>query len=373
MLIKNIVITSTILSLSACSLLPEQGPSKSQILDNKYSQLPYVKVENVSSLLVHQINHSQDKKSFLPLNNDKHVVLGRISVGDVLSIKIWEAQPSVLFATSQEVLLPTQTVNNKGQIFVPFLGDITVKNKTPEAVQKMIMNKLAPIANQAQVFVQLVKSSAENVTIVANGAVINMPLTFSNERILDAIATIKGVPGDIADISVQLTRHNQVKMIPLELLTKNNNENIQLQPGDIITLLNNPLHFTALGALGNNKVIKFSANGLSLAEAIGKTGGLDNNQADPKGVFIFRYRPFAELTAKTQQDYIQHGYNKQQSVPFVYQFDFDKPDTFFNIQQFQVQNNDVLYVSNAPLAEYNKFLRLLFSTAMPVVSTAKQF
>lgn len=373
MTIKNIIIATTVISLSACSLLPEQGPSRNQVLKNEDSQLPYVKIEDVSSHVINQLNLSQKKKSFIQLKNKQQTFVGKISVGDVLSIKIWEAQPNILFSSGQDVLLPTQTVNNRGQIFVPFLGNLYVKNKTPDMVQQLIMNKLKPIANQAQVFVQIVKSNAENVTVISNGSVMHMPLTFSHERVLDALASIKAIQGDIADISVQLTRGNEVRMLPLEVLSKNNKENIELQPGDIITLLNNPLHFTALGAIGVNKVVNFSANGLSLAEALGRTGGLDNNRSNAQGVFIFRYRPFSELSPKIKQEYISHGYNQNMAVPFVYQFNLHQPDAFFNIQRFQVQNNDVLYVSNAPLAEFNKFLRMLFSTTNPVISTANQF
>jgi polysaccharide export outer membrane protein len=39
------------------------------------------------------------------------------------------------------------------------------------------------------------------------------------------------------------------------------------------------------------------------------------------------------------------------------------------MQSFQIHNKDVLYVSNAPAAELQKFLNLVFSVAYPVIST----
>jgi polysaccharide biosynthesis/export protein len=39
------------------------------------------------------------------------------------------------------------------------------------------------------------------------------------------------------------------------------------------------------------------------------------------------------------------------------------------MQSFPVQNKDVLYVSNAPAADLQKFLNLVFSVVYPVIST----
>ncbi|EIF82342.1 capsular polysaccharide biosynthesis/export periplasmic protein WcbC, partial [Burkholderia pseudomallei 354a] len=40
----------------------------------------------------------------------------------------------------------------------------------------------------------------------------------------------------------------------------------------------------------------------------------------------------------------------------------------FVAQSFRVDNNDLLYVSNAPIAELQKFLNVVFSVAYPVIT-----
>jgi polysaccharide biosynthesis/export protein len=45
------------------------------------------------------------------------------------------------------------------------------------------------------------------------------------------------------------------------------------------------------------------------------------------------------------------------------------PNSFFVMQNFPISNKDVVYVSNAPAAELQKFLNLIFSVAYPVLST----
>ena len=56
-------------------------------------------------------------------------------------------------------------------------------------------------------------------------------------------------------------------------------------------------------------------------------------------------------------------------VPVVYRVDLRNPNSFFVMQSFPISNKDVLYVSNAPAAELQKFLNLVFSVAYPVLTT----
>jgi polysaccharide biosynthesis/export protein len=58
-------------------------------------------------------------------------------------------------------------------------------------------------------------------------------------------------------------------------------------------------------------------------------------------------------------------------VPVVFRIDLTDPSSFFLMQSFPIENNDVLYVSNAPVTEMQKYLNLLFTVAYPVLA-AKQ-
>lgn len=357
-------------TLPACGLLPEQGPSKGDILDK---QVPYVAMTEVSSLVIDRLERQHHKQRFSQFMLKDSEVTGRVKVGDSLNIILWEADPALLFTGNHKTELPTQMVNKQGNVFIPFVGYMRVSGLSPEAIQRNIIEKFQPIANQAQAMVQVVDNKSENVTILSDGAAQLMPLTYANEKVLDAVAAIGGAKGKVSDISVQLTRGSQVKSMALETLASTPTENIALRKGDVITLLDNPLSFTALGAVGRPYTIPFSAKGLSLAEAIGKMGGLDNNVADPKGVFVFRYRPFKELSPQERQLYLAKGYRNVENVPYVYHFNLLKGDSIFTMQRFSMQNKDVVFVSNAPLAEFNKFLRMVFSTTLPTVTAIRNF
>jgi polysaccharide biosynthesis/export protein len=55
-------------------------------------------------------------------------------------------------------------------------------------------------------------------------------------------------------------------------------------------------------------------------------------------------------------------------VPAVFRLDLSDPASFFLIQNFPIENHDILYVSNAPITEIQKFLNVLFSVAYPTLA-----
>jgi polysaccharide export outer membrane protein len=52
----------------------------------------------------------------------------------------------------------------------------------------------------------------------------------------------------------------------------------------------------------------------------------------------------------------------------VFRIDLSDPESFFLIQNFWMENKDILYVSNAPITEIQKALNVLFSVAYPVLA-----
>ena len=360
--------------LSACSSLPTSGPSHSAVLDMNQgadaSELAAkVNVVELNELLVQQMYMAQQSQRFSGFADvsGSSGYAGAVNVGDVLEISIWEAPPAVLFGTTfssegqgsgHVTQLPSQIVNKNGTVTVPFVGNISVAGKAPEAIQAQIVASLRRKANQPQAVVKIANNNSSDVTVIRQGSTVRMPLTANDERVLD-----------IEDVTVQLTRGNQVKTLAFETLIADPKQNIVLRAGDVVSLLNTPYKFTGLGAVGNNQQLRFSSSGITLAEAIGKMGGLIDTRSDPRGVFVFRYMPFAQLDSKAQQEWAAKGYGNGMEVPTVYRANLLQPETMFLLQRFPIQDKDIVYVSNAPLSEFQKFLRMIFSITSPVTST----
>ena len=371
--------------LSACSSLPTSGPSHSAVLDMNQgadaSELAAkVNVVELNELLVQQMYMAQQSQRFSGFADvsGSSGYAGAVNVGDVLEISIWEAPPAVLFGTTfssegqgsgHVTQLPSQIVNKNGTVTVPFVGNISVAGKTPEAIQAQIVASLRRKANQPQAVVKIANNNSSDVTVIRQGSTVRMPLTANDERVLDAVAAVGGTTENIEDVTVQLTRGNQVKTLAFETLIADPKQNIVLRAGDVVSLLNTPYKFTGLGAVGNNQQLRFSSSGITLAEAIGKMGGLIDTRSDPRGVFVFRYMPFAQLDSKAQQEWAAKGYGNGMEVPTVYRANLLQPETMFLLQRFPIQDKDIVYVSNAPLSEFQKFLRMIFSITLPVTST----
>ncbi|HFC8517391.1 TPA: polysaccharide biosynthesis/export family protein [Neisseria weaveri] len=374
---REFVLCAILIISAGCGNLPTSGPTQIGVIGLK-SQTAQVSVpdvavidvdENVTSDL-YRVAYGQSFADFGLRGSSSIDVIG---AGDVLEITLWEAAPAVLFGgalnslgsgSARTVNLPPQMVNSKGVISVPFLGAVSVRGKTTEVIQKEIVGRLKKMANQPQAMVRVVQNNSSNATVIRAGRSIRMPLTGHRERVLDAVAAIGGTDSGVQDISVQMTRRTMVRTVALETITAQPAQNIVLQPGDVITLLSKPLSFTALGALGKNQQISFSAKGMNLGEAIGASGGLLDRRANPKGVFVFRYQSLNLLPKEEKEKWLAKGYDVSMEVPTVYRMNLLDANSLFWLQKFPMKDKDIVYVANAPLAEMQKFLQFVFS---PVV------
>ena len=162
-------------------------------------------------------------------------------------------------------------------------------------------------------------------------------------------------------ITLQLTRDTAVHSLPLDTVIRDPRQNIQLQPGDVVTALYQPLSFTALGATGKNGEINFEAKGISLAQALARAGALLDTRANAEGVFIFR---FESQDGSGSGD--TAGAAPATRLPVIYRVNLKDPRAFLVAQNFPVENQDVLYVANAPAADLQKFVNLLLTTVYPI-------
>ncbi|VEE07174.1 capsule polysaccharide export outer membrane protein [Neisseria animalis] len=363
--------------LSSCAYIPSSGPSAKKVSalsqQQPSAEVPEVELIDVDEGVARSLYQQQAGQSFAHWG-EGYASYGTIDAGDMLDITIWEAPPAVLFGgalssvgsgSAQQTKLPEQMVTSRGTVSIPFVGDVRVVGKTPVQVQNFIKGRLQKMANQPQVMVRLVQNNAATVSVIRAGNSVRMPLTTAGERVLDAVAAVGGSTANVQDTNVQLTRGNDVKTVALEDLVANPRQNILLRKGDIVTMITNPYSFTSIGAVGRSQQIGFSVKGLSLAEAVGRMGGLQDRRSDARGVFVFRYTPLFELPSVNQEKWREKGYSVEAEIPVVYRLNMADANSLFWMQRFPVKNKDVLYVSNAPLAEVQKFLSFVFS---PVVS-----
>lgn len=158
----------------------------------------------------------------------------KVGIGDILEISI--LQPD---KTSSRT-----TVSPSGEISVPYLGSITVKDKTISEIQRTIQWRLAHgYLKYPVVVVTLIESRSRNFTI--SGEVIN-PGTYplrANTTVLKAISIAGGFTRFGSSSRVKILRPRKDKpgyiiiKVNLKAIMDGDAEaDVEIQPGDIIVI-----------------------------------------------------------------------------------------------------------------------------------------
>ena len=360
-------------------------------------------IVDLNTAITERFKRTQGSADFATTMGGAVAVGSIVGKGDTLEILIWEAPPAVLFGNmigsggysggegasasanygqlmpGRAVPLPAQMVDTDGTIQVPFVGRVMALGRSSSDIEKEIIRRLRNKAHAPQVTVQITGKGVSTATVVgevANSRVIS--LTSKGERILDALAYAGGSRQPVNKMTVQLTRGTLVKTIALEDIVRDPRQNVILAPGDVLALYFQPLSFTALGASGRNEEIPFEATGVTLAQALGRIGGLQDQRADPSGLFVFRFEKPETLGLDPRNPIVAGRatslpMDAQGRIAVIYRINLRDPGSFFAAQNFPVRDKDILYVSNAPLADFQKILALASSIVIPLVTVQAAF
>ena len=375
----------TALAVSSCSVLPASGPTASAVVEGadvatKDGVFARYELIDISPAVVEALRTRPLDSLLASFGDHRPSLEPVIGVGDFVAVSVWEAGSGGLFsgplvadrfsAGSKSALIPEQVVSRDGAISVPYAGRIQVAGRRPQDVQALIESELAGKAIQPQVLVSVTKPISQAVTVtgeVTNGA--RVPLSGRGDRLLDVVASAGGVRAPVSETFVRLSRGAATATLPLTTVVSNPRENIYLRPGDVLTLVRDPQTFLAVGALGNSTELPFQAEGITLAQALAKSRGLSDFQADPAGTFVFRYEP-AAVVRKLNPGSPLLG---TPLVPVVYRINMRDPNSLFLTQAFRMRNRDLVYVSNAPFTDVQKVLGVVSSVAGPIGSAASVY
>lgn len=368
-------------ALAGCSSFGASGPSGGNIRGAARQSYAGsgITILELDGAAVQRLVRNNARNSFAEGFGDADLAGVTIGRGDVLDVQVWEAPPAVLFSNAatgypagltppgaQISLIPPQIVDLDGTIDFPFAGRVNVAGRTPGAIEREIANRLAGKANNPQVVVRLVQNDARTITVL--GEVIasrRVPLGPKGERLLDALASAGGPRHPVGKTTVRITRGESSLSMPLDAVIRNPAQNIRLQAGDLLTVLHQPFSFVALGAVQRAAEVPFEGSGFTLAEAMGRIGGLRDDRADIRGVFIFRLE---DPAAMDQTLAATARRTEQGRIPVIYRLNMSDAASFFIAQDFQVRDKDVLYVSSAPGADFQRFISTISSLAFSTIT-----
>jgi polysaccharide export outer membrane protein len=359
--------------LTGCTLLPAAGPEmgpSSYAAVNAPSGAPHA-VVNVTPQVVRVLEKSQPGSGLGGFRGPGASSI-RLGVGDVVAVTIFEASPGGLFiplestnSSGNYVNLPDQKVDSQGNISVPYAGSIKAAGLEPAAIQRVIEQRLASRAIEPQAVVAVKSQTSSEVSVLGD---VNTPSKFQinpdGERILDVIARAGGPRQPGYETYVTLQRGKKKATVYFQTLVREPSNNIFVLPNDTVYVYREPHSFTAFGASQENGRYDFADETINLADALGKAGGLLDNRANPGAVLVYRTesrKTAAKLGVPVEKFQGDH-------IPVIYQFNLRDPGGFFLASSFQVRNKDVIYIGNAAIVKFMKFIDVVGATTATVAA-----
>jgi polysaccharide biosynthesis/export protein len=352
--------------VAGCALMPAAGPASLSVYSEAFSSKPYalVKLTPDAANVLTQFEPAGLAGAFGQRGRPPSPI--RFGVGDVVGVTVFEAAAGGLFIPIEAgvrpgnfVTLPDQTVDNDGNISVPYAGTVRAAGKTNVEIQNDIVARIRNRAIEPQVVVAL---SQQRTNLISVFGEVNTPVRYpaaasgAQDRVTDAITRAGGIRGQGYETWVMLHRKGMRATVPFANLVYQPANNIYVQPGDRIYVYREQQKFIAFGASGQQGQFNFDAWRINLADAVAKAGGLVDVQADPGSVFLYRREPY-EVVEKLGVDMTR--FQGQAVVPVVFAISFRDPGAYFIATKVQMRNGDVIFVANAVAVEVTKFLNFL--------------
>ncbi|WP_294622884.1 polysaccharide biosynthesis/export family protein [uncultured Roseovarius sp.] len=355
--------------VSSCGVLPRVGPSKNEIFAGSVQRQGDAFVVTVNDRVTRAtavqpaLGFTDDFRNAATLGSDT------IRPGDTLGLTIWENVDDGLLAgeAANQTVLEEVQVDGAGFIFVPYAGRIRAAGNTPEAIRRIITSKLDEQTPDPQVQVRRLAGDGATVSLVgAVGGQGVYPIERPTRTLSSMLANAGGIAIEPEIAQITVIRGDKRSKVWFQDLFKHPEFDIALRAGDRILVEADTRAFTALGATGAQARVPFESQTLSAVEALAQVGGLNAAASDPTGVFVMRNEPAAianQVLGRTDLEGAQR---------LIYVLDLTKPNGMFMARDFSVRDDDTLYVTEAPFAQWSRVIAALTGTlgAVGSISTA---
>src|SRR5215469_7732794 len=150
---------ASLVALAGCGFIPMAGPASLEIRAEHSATQPYALVKLDPRVIGVLANYEPNVLAGA-FSDRRPPARIRFGIGDVLSVTIFEAAAGGLFIPTEAgvrpgnfVNLPDQTVDNDGNISVPYAGIIRAAGRTNVEIQDAIVERIKKRAIEPQVVV----------------------------------------------------------------------------------------------------------------------------------------------------------------------------------------------------------------------------
>jgi polysaccharide biosynthesis/export protein len=363
---KPIAVLTAIAVVASCTL-PRTGPNKREIFAGSVQKEGDAFIVAVNdrvtraTAVVPALGFSDSFKNASQLTSDT------IRPGDVLGLTIWENVDDGLLAgeASNSTILEEVQVDSAGFIFVPYAGRVRASGNTPNQLRETITTKLEDQTPDPQV--QVRRLAGDGATVSLTGAIGGQgvyPIERPTRTLSSMLAQAGGVTITPEIAQVTVIRGSQQGQVWFQDLYDNPKLDIALRGGDRILVEEDTRSYTALGATNSQARVAFETQDLSALEALAQIGGLLSTSSDPTGVFIFRNEP-AEIAGQVLGRSDLEGAQRM-----VYVLNLTEPNGLFVARDFVIRDEDTIYVTEAPYAQWTKAISLVAGGLTPIANVA---
>lgn len=359
---KSLITSFAFLAMTGCTIIPGshyEGIESNEKTQNLEQELEKVNIQLIDSALITQQKKARTAakpiSSLVGVNTRDYQY--KLGVGDVVTVGVWDHPELTIPAGTQRTAeFDGFKVQEDGTITYAYASNIPAAGHTISELRKDLVTRLARVIENPQVDVKIVSFKSQKAYVTGEVKQPGVyPVTDTPLTLIDAINQAGGLTEAADWRTVTFTRGDKTEVIKLEDFYANGDisQNRLLQHGDIVHVnRNDKQKVFVLGDVNKAGSVKLNRYGLNLAEALSDSGGLNEGTADANGIFVLR-KSNVEQTGVIADVYQLHAKNIAALVL---------------AEQFELQPHDIVYVTSAPLARWNRVISLLLPSIATVDS-----
>ncbi len=279
----------------------------------------------------------------------------RIGPGDSLYITVWD-HPELTAPSGAQINSSDangRMIRPDGTLFYPYIGAVMVDGMTIEQLRSELTQRLTKYIPSPQVDVAVLRFASQKVFV--SGAflkgtpvpITTVPLSLSDalgQAGIDPTASLGGLvlERDGVRYGINMDRLAQQSGNALGRIIMKSNDSLYLP-------FNDRRKIYVLGEVTTQRALPFRTDGMSLAEAIASVGGLRQETAKGRSVYVIRGVDVAGGNAGPQTT--------------VYQMNANSVTALAMADRFQLRSGDMVYVGPAQIARWNRFISSLLPSA----------
>jgi len=284
--------------------------------------------------------------------------LYRLEKGDVLSFNLWaypEITPPMVANTNP--LASGYTIDQQGNLVFPLIGNVHAAGLTIPALTAQMSSRLSQYLKHPDIQIRVLAYQGNKYAVTGqvrqSGQFI---LTDQPLNLYGALSQAGGVldSGDMHQ--VQLTRGKDTYVLDLLTLARDGQgtalDQLYIQKGDTIHVLSKDnAKLYILGEAGTNKPIPLREQGMTLADVLGESEGINPSTSNPARVYVIRTNP-------------------ERNSTHIYHIDLGNVSNIGLAQKFAMQANDVVYVDATGLTRWGRIVAQFLPAATSLSNLA---